>query len=215
MKKHKTAKEKQSKAAEKRTESAATPLASPPALHPCTLGLYTGKHTSLCWPIMTHFNSIFSFSLLPLAFYAIDFWLRRQGRRWRGCWRGARGWGWCSWSMLPRFAFGGLSRPVQSQLFSICFKATCKFRSLSACEIAWKSGKAGKCEAANSSCENCRLCTQRKRERTILQCNHKNYAESKIKQKIALPTDTCVNIPSLYYIVTTIWDNSVLHPAVP
>lgn len=107
--------------------------------------------------------------------------------------RGARGWGWCSGSMLPRFAFGGLSRPVQSQLFSICFKATCKFRSLSACEIAWKSGKAGKCEAANSSCENCRLCTER--ERTILQCNHKNYAESKIKQKIVLPTDTCVNVP--------------------
>lgn len=197
MKKHKTPKKKQSKAAEKRTETAATPLASPPPLHPCTLGLYTGKHTSLCWPIMTHFNSIFSFSRFLCCL--LRFMLLISG--YEGREGGARGWGWCSGSMLPRFAFGGLSRPVQSQLFSICFKATCKFRSLSACEIAWKSGKAGKCEAANSSCENCRLCTER--ERTILQCNHKNYAESKIKQKIALPTDTCVNIP-LQMVLSTI-----------
>lgn len=46
-------------------------------------------------------------------------------------------------------------------------------------------------------------CAPRKRERTILQCNHKNYAESKIKQKIALPTDTCVNIP-LQMVLSTI-----------
>lgn len=184
-----------------------------PAPLACTLA-NTLHYADRLWHILIAFSR---FLVFFAASCVLCYWflVTKQGRRWRGCWRGARGWGWCSWSMLPRFAFGGLSRPVQSQLFSICFKATCKFRSLSACEIAWKSGKAGKCEAANSSCENCRLCTQREKERTILQCNHKNYAESKIRQKIALPTDTCVNIPSLYYIVTTIWDNSVLHPAVP